>query len=300
MSFLATLGMTLLVFVILTLKGHENMCGKPLCAGLILGLLAFAGTTSAAVTYEFRQVTKADFKSNDAGEVYGTGIIDGDRSRVVLLRSSKHTPGTYIISHHASQTSFIVDPVHKRFTEVQRLKLATAFSTGQIQITNLKTGLTRLNDHPVIAGFPTDHYRITASYDIMVKFGSLPLRQSVVTMIDKWVTSAFGELVDPDMSRASLRTGNAEVDQLIEMENTKVKGFPLRHVTTIQTTATELNQRTRSQLKIKPTRMVSTDLTITRISKGDADPSLFEVPKNFARVEETRQEPVGQMISMEP
>lgn len=277
------------------------MYGKPLCAALILLLAAVAATGSAAVTYEFRQVTKADFKIDDAGEVLGTGIVDGDRSRVALVRGSKYTPGTYIISHQASQTSFIVDPANKRFTEVQGMRLATAFSTGQIQITNLKTGLTRLNDHPVIAGFPTDHYRISASYEITVKFGSLPLRQSVVTTIDKWVTSALGDLHDPELSRSSFRTGNVEVDRLIEMQNTKVKGFPLRHLTTIQTTATEVNQGPRSQLKIKPTRMVSTDLIITRISKGIAHPSLFEVPKGFARVEaETSQAPVGQMISMEP
>jgi hypothetical protein len=277
------------------------MYGKPLRAGLIFGMAVFAVSAFAAVTYDFKQVIKSDFKSDANSEVAGTGMIDGNRSRMVLLRGSTHSAGTYIISHHDSQTTFIVDPVNKRFSEIQASKLSSAFNTGQIQIANLKTGVARLNDHPVIAGLPTDHYRITASYDITVKFGALPLRQSVVTKIDKWVTQAFGELSDLHMTRASLRTGNPEVDKLIELESTRVKGFPLRQVTTIQTTATEVGQTPKSQLRMKPTRMLTTDLTITRIAKAQVDPMLFDIPKSFAKVEaDASNEPVGQMISMEP
>jgi hypothetical protein len=280
---------------------HENFYRKTLPIPVIVLVAILATPADAAVSYEFKQVSQSDFQNSADGEVTGSVIIEGEKSRVELLRGSGHPVGTYIISRNDSQLVFVVDPVNKKYTEINAAKIGTAFGSGRIQITNLKTNLTKLPDHPMVAGFPTDHYRMTTSYDIMVMFGSLPLKQAVVTVIDKWVTTAFGELTDAALTRTAGRTGNEAVDQLIETELGRIKGFPLRQVTIIQTSS-EAVASTRSKLKLNPTRKQTTELTITRIAPTVADASVFEVPASFAKVDASSQPegPVSQMLTMTP
>ena len=264
------------------------------CLGALWTFNAFG-----AVTYDFRQISHSDFNNAADGEVTGTGIIDGVKSRVELKKG--YMPGSYIISRNDTQMVFIVDPVNKSFREINAAKIASAFGSSKIEIANLKTNYTRLNDTPTVAGLPTEHHRITLSYDITVMFGNLPLRQSVVTTIDKWVTKAFGELMDPALTRGAIATGNEDIDQLIEAEVSRVKGFPLRQVTSVQTTSSDAGQNRGSKLQLKPTRRRLSELLITRISSIIAQPALFEVPASFAKVDSSTQDgPVVQMLSMQP
>lgn len=265
----------------------------------LLGLWAFSALSLfGAVTYDFRQTSHSDM-NNAADEVTGTGIIDGAKSRVELKKG--YLPGSYIISRNDTQMVFIVDPVNKKFSEINAAKIASAFGSSKISIDDLKTNYTRLNDTPTVAGLPTEHHRITLSYDITVMFGNLPLRQSVVTTIDKWVTSAFGELMDPTLTLGAMRTGNEDIDQLIEAELTRVKGFPLRQVTSVQTTSSDVSQNSGSKLQLKPTRRRVSELLITRISPIIVQPALFEVPTSFSKEDSPNHEgPVVQMLTMQP
>jgi hypothetical protein len=262
-------------------------------------LLTITSVADAGVTYDFRQISQSDFQNSSDREVTGTVLVEGDRSRVNLKKGSGHPVGTYIISRSDSPMLFIVDPLNKRFTEVDTSKITNAIGSDRVQISELKTDVSKLPDHPLIAGLPTDHYRVTASYKITVMFGSLPLQQSVVTTIDKWVTLAFRDITDLGTSRNGLKTGNASVDALIDAELTKVKGFPLRQVTTIQTTMKEAGNSVRSKLDLKPTRRQTTEVVITRIENAKLHPSLFEVPATYAKADPT-PEVSAQMLTMTP
>src|SRR5437773_869537 len=93
--------------------------------------------------------------------------------------------------------------------------------------------------HPVIAVIPTDHYHLAIDYDITVTFGTLPLTQSIHTLIDRWTTMAFGEIAETFLSGGALRTGNPDIDDMVALENAKGKGFPLRQTVRI----TAINNR---------------------------------------------------------
>src|SRR5205814_6621174 len=96
----------------------------------------------------------------------------------------------------------------------------------------------RLDDHPVFAGVPTDHYRLTLNYDITLMMGTIVLRQNVHTTVDKWTTVMFGDVSETFLANSSVRTGNPKLDEIIQLETTKIKGFPLRETTQIVTTDT--------------------------------------------------------------
>ena len=278
---------------------HENCCRKPVRLAIVAGLISVSLSLSAAVTYDFKQVSQSDFENPADGEITGTGFIDGHKSRVEV--KTGNMPGSYIIARNDTQMLFVVDPLNKRFHEINAAQVASAFGSSKIQITNFKSNVTRLNDRPIVADLPTEHLRVTLAYDITVMFGTLPLRQSVVTTIDKWVTQAYGELTDPALTRGTIRTGNKEIDQMIEAENSKVKGFPLRQVTTTSTTSMGAEQTAGTKLKMKPVRRQSSELVITRISPTVVSPTLFEVPAHYAKVDASHtEEPAVHMINMQP
>ena len=78
-----------------------------------------------------------------------------------------------------AQKNGLVDPTQKIYTEVDTIGIAGAIGTSNISVTNLLSSVTKLDDTKVIAGIPTDHYRLTISYDITITYRTMPLKQSV-------------------------------------------------------------------------------------------------------------------------
>lgn len=251
-----------------------------LCA---LPLLFAAASSFAAIEYEFRQMVRSDVQSVGSGDVYGKGVIDGDRSRIEF-RSQDQKTTRYTISDGIRQVMLVVDPASKTYMEAPLEEVFKSLGGNRIEITNFKKEVTKLDDHPTIAGYPTDHYRLVTSYDATLTVGDLKLRQLVQTTIDKWVTSAFGDIGEMFLASSSMQTGNPAVDQLIEAETANVKGFALRQLMTVVTTSKDLPHDSRSVVKIKPTRRQSTEFLVSAVRLVTVDPAVFTVPADFKRV----------------
>jgi hypothetical protein len=118
--------------------------------------------------------------------------------------------------------------------------------------------------------------------------GELKIKQGVVTTIDKWTTSAFGDVAEMMLATGSGRTGDPSIDQLIDAETTAVKGFTLRQLTTIVTTIKDLPRQARSVVKVQPTRKQSSEFLVTSAKIVNADPSLFKVPAGYRKVDQDR------------
>ena len=180
--------------------------------------------------------------------------------------------------------------------------VATALGSAKISIANKKVGVTLLEDHPTIAGLPTDHYRLTFSYDITVTFGTLPLSETVHTVIDKWVTQAFGDVGEMFLASGALKTGNPDLDELSDAENTKVKGFALRQ--TINVTTVNNAPQVAKQLPLRRTSTQTREITITSIEPKAALPNmLFTIPAGYHKADPLRddsQKAPLQILSMEP
>jgi hypothetical protein len=270
---------------------------------VVIALLAVVPSLSAAVQYEFRQTTHSDLESIPSSDITGRGVIDGDRSRVEFLSGNAFPIGTYIITTNGTKTMTFVDPSKKTFVEVNAGGVATAIGSARISVANKKVNLTQLDDHPNIAGLPTDHYRLTLDYNITVAFGNIPLTQTVHEIIDKWVTQAFGEVAEIFLASGGVHTGNPDLDDLITTENTKIKGFALRQTISV-TTVNDNPQLAATQLKLNRSLTQTRELTVTTIQPTAKVPvDLFTVPATFHKPDplrdDTQKAPL-QILSLQP
>jgi hypothetical protein len=277
---------------------------KNLPAIALLLFVITAPAASAAIQYEFRQTTTSDLESIPATDCVGRAIIDGDRSRIEFLSGNAYPSGTYVIATNGSRLMTFIDPSKKSFLEVNAASVATSIGSRKITVTNKKIDVTKMPDETKIAGFPTEHYRMTMSYDITVAFGNLPLTQTVKTTIDKWTTTAFGDVGDTFLASGALHTGNPDLDDLVSAENTSIKGFALKQIVNVTTINNHAPVRGESQLRVNRTTTQTRELLVTSIQPTAAvNVATFSIPVTYHKAgpihDDTQKAPV-QVLSMEP
>jgi hypothetical protein len=271
--------------------------GRALVVAMAIALMA--PVAFGDIYYEFQQSSHSDSQSSTS-TLNGRAVIAGVQSRVDFIGGDAYPPGTYCISRDGSRTMYFVDPLNKSYTEVNMASVAAGLASKGIVISNLKSSVVKLEDHPVYGGYPTEHYRLSLSYDIAATMKSIPVKQSVTTEIDKWTTVQFGDVAEGFLANGGLHTGNPDIDRLIDLETTKVKGFILHQTVRITTTAPAVPG---SELKFHPVRTVSSDFTVTKINETTPDASTFAIPATFTRVDTTQiKAPQTQVeiLSMEP
>jgi hypothetical protein len=270
--------------------------------GLGVALIFVAHAALAGIKYEFVQTSRSDSDSNPPTDLTARAVIDGERSRVDFISGNAYPPGTYVISTDGLKKMLFVDPTQKLYTEVNSQSIAAAIGTSNITIENVVPTVTKLPDTIVVAGLTGEHYRLTMTYDITVRFGAMPLKQRIRTEIDKWTTVHFGDAADA-VTSALVTTGNAKIDEIILAESTKIKGFPLKQTVKI----TKLNQMfkasAQSELKVPSVRTSSREMTVTAISESPiADGSIFKVPAGYRKndFDSQVQKTQTQVLSVEP
>ena len=255
---------------------------KPVLLTVALALLAFPSL--AALQYEFSQKSTTDDVVVPMTDLTAKALLDGDRSRVDFLAGNLYPPGTYVITTDGSRRLFFIDPVKMTYNEVNTSGVASAIGGSNLKIENLRSKVDTLGDRPFIAGIETEHSQITINYDITFTTRNMPLKQSVTTVIDNWTTDRFG-----DVSAAALgnriRTGNPQIDQLMDAETSKLKGFPLRQTVTIKMVSHLAPTAAKSQLKLAPVRTVVRETWVTSVREVSADPAMFTVPVTYRRAE---------------
>ena len=249
-------------------------------AAFAIGLALVATGASAAVQYEFRQSTQSQVENIPSVEFTGRAIIDGEKSRVEILSGTAYEPGTYVISTNSSRTMTWVNPAKKSYVEINAAGVASAVGSVNIKVSNFRHETTQLEDKPVIAGYPTVHYRMSIEYDITVMAGPVPLKQSVHTVTDRWVAPDFADVADAFLAGGSIHTGNADLDQVIDLETKNIKGFPLKQHFVISVT-NETQGMPGTQLAIDRTRTQSRDIAITSIRSVTPSPAAFIIPPSF-------------------
>ena len=252
---------------------------------IVLTLLALsvAAAAQAGVQYEFRQTVRSDMAQLQKADVTGRGMIDGTRTRIDFHTGSEYGPGTYIVTENGGKRVLFVSTTDKTYADFDIASIASQVGAKDIKVTNLKTDFKKLQDKTIIAGLPTEHYKLEATYDITRQFGELPITQKVHTVVEKWTTSAFGDIADDFFATGHLKTGNLDLDTLIESENQKFAGFPLRQLVTVTTTIVSAPQN--SSLAVKPQRHQVSEMVVTAIEARDIQPSQFGIPKGYTKVD---------------
>src|SRR5687768_1484064 len=215
---------------------------KRLLVTLALALIAVP--SFAAIRYEFMLKNTSDDAAKPSSDMTGRATIDGFRSRVEFLSGTLYPPNTYMVTPDSTGRLYFVDPGKQWFTEVNTAGIATALGASGIKIENVKSNVETLPDRSRIAGIDTEHYRITISYDITV-------------------TMKFGDVPQSFLTRGS-RTGNPELDRLLDSHNSKISGFPLRQLVT---TRTRYEMPARSKLERPSQRTMTRETWVTKIQE---------------------------------
>ena len=253
---------------------------KTLLVTVALALIAVP--SFAAIQYEFMVKTSSDAEAHSSSDLTARAIVDGDRSRVEFMSGSLYPPNTYVISNDASGRLYFVDPSKQWFTEVNTAGIATALGASGIKIDNLTANVETLADRQVIAGIETDHFRISLAYDITLVMKTIPVTQHVETEIDSWTTPKFSNIKTNFLS-SGVHTGNPELDRLLDSENAKVTGFPLRQLVT---TRTKSEPTRRSNLNRPATRTITRETWVTKIQETASKPSQFTIPVTYRRADQ--------------
>lgn len=266
---------------------------------LIAAFILLAIPAYSAIQYEFVQRTSQEGAVIPNSELTGRATFEGARSRIDFTGGDVYPSGTYMVSIDGSHRLFFVDPENKWYTEVNTAGIASAVAASNIEIANLKSSVEKVGDGEMIAGHSTEHYKLTITYDITVPFKMLPLKQNVKTVIHTWTTAKFGDIGRHAFANA-IRTGNPQVDQLVEAETTKVHGLPLRQSVTI-TMTTATGKPVKSELKLPATRTISRETWITRIGETTPDAMAFKIPSSYRKSDTPDiAAPPMQMLDMKP
>lgn len=249
---------------------------------VLTAALALAAIPSfAAIQYEYVQKSLSEDDAAAGGDLTAKAIVDGARSRVDFISGNLYPPGTYVLTNDGSRL-FFVDPTKKWYTEFNAAGAVSAIGINKISIANLKSEVKQLDDRQVIAGVETAHYQLTMDYDVTLVMRNIPLKQRVHTVIDSWTTGRFGNLSQHALANA-VRTGNADVDRLLELETTKIPGFPMKQTMKIQTTIA--NRPSQSQLGVSTTRTIVHEMYITSLRETQALPNTFKIPAGYQRAD---------------
>ncbi|HXI12280.1 MAG TPA: hypothetical protein VNM92_06510 [Thermoanaerobaculia bacterium] len=258
-------------------------------------LLATPSLSSAAIQYEFRQTSRSDQGMQPPVEVTGRAVLEGERSRVEYLQNPVYGQGTYVLSLLSARSIYIINPRTRTYYDVPLSTVANSLGSAKIEVTNLKAGTKKMDDHPLIAGVPTDHYRFESSYDMTVMFGSIPLRQAVVTTVDSWTTNAFGSVPAPIFASTDFTTGNAELDKLISAETSRVSGLALRQIVTITTSAKKTGVA-RKDVKLNVSKRQTSEILVSAVRNVQVEPSFFQIPEGFTKSVPKREGIDGQLV----
>lgn len=256
---------------------------------LLLATLV-SGVLPAAVLYDFRQTFRSDAQGRPAGEVEGSGVIDGDRSRIDYTGGNLYPIGTYVIAQAGARQFLVVNPISKTYAEISSESMSQRLKSGEIEIANLKTRVEKMGQGIPVAGFPTEHWVIEMTYQVTWKGGPIPLTQNVQSLVERWTTAAFGDVAGTFLDQSALMTGDPKIDEIINAEMSKVKGFPLRIVTTVGTTGTgNLTPNTGSRLQVAPTRMQSSEMLLSNVRLESVPAARFEIPAGFTVADPTQR-----------
>jgi hypothetical protein len=111
---------------------------------------------------------------------------------------------------------------------------------------------------------------------------NIPVKQHVETEIDSWTTMKFGDLPQSVLTRGG-RTGNPDLDRLLDNQNAKISGFPLRQLVT---TRTQYNVPARSKLERPSQRTMTRETWVTKIHEIATEASQFTIPVSYRRADQ--------------
>jgi len=209
------------------------------------------------------------------------GLVDGLNARIEFVegKSTGMEKGSYMITRDGGKTITMVNPKDKTYMKIDPEQMASAAgqlmnaTKGFMSMTFKNPTVETLEDEkgPAMLGLPTRRVKTKTAYTLETSvFGSKNISQ--VTREDEmWVTT---KMSDPGfnlwLKQRNIKTGNEDIDKLIELETGKVKGFPLKTVS--KTTTRDAKGRE---------EIATTAYEITSLKETSAPKVAFDIPADY-------------------
>lgn len=213
------------------------------------------------------------------------GYSDGTRFRFDAIESDNpmQPSGSYVLSTDGGATLYMVNPAEKTYTKLDMAALAgmgkqvsgmMSQMGAQMQIQDHKIEKILEEKGPVIAGFPTRHYKFRTRYTMAMNMFGFSSKTTTITEQDFYTAAGLeGIGMDVWMKKAEIITGNSELDALVKAEMKKVSGTPLKTITVTTTNSDQGGDRVSRML-----------FEVTQLKKARPAASLFALPQGYREV----------------
>jgi len=243
---------------------------------------------AAAYYFESTTTTTGDGLGRNGQVMNVRAWIDGPNAKVEFTEGDQmgfFTEGSYMLTTDGGQIIYLVNPAERTYSEMdidQMLSMATSIMEAaggivKMEFSNLSNERVAEGPGEEILGYPTTRYEYRTGYTMSM--GVLGFKRSMrnENQQEIWCTDDF----DADaegfrvwLSPDRLRTGNPELDELIESQYQGLDCLPLR----MRTTSTTTGERGREQ-----TTSSTMEVTVLR-EESSIGASAFELPAGFAAV----------------
>jgi hypothetical protein len=254
---------------------------------IIFALLFALAAAPGFAAIHYKSVTKTEGTGGESpADISVEGWVAGDNAKVEIQDSANPIlqEGTYLITKNGAKTILLVNPEEKTYAEwdpAAMLGAAGSVLNGVGPLVKFEFSdpkVEKLVDEagPTMLGQATRHYKFRTSYTMKIKVFGMGNESAVVTEEDIWVTS---QLTDPALGvwlRAEgMKTGNQQLDKLINSERGKITGFPLKTVS-VNTSTNKKGKQTKSTMTMEVTELDT---------KASVPASAFEIPAGYEETE---------------
>jgi hypothetical protein len=247
---------------------------------LVLAAFIVALPLHAGLIYDFQTVTE---EGRSSSALKGTAKIEGTNLRMELSEGDGmiFKNNSVVISEDNGQTMLVLDPKKK---EYYRISMEQTFSTlsnlmqsaggmFDISIDNQKVDVRDLGAGETIQGYPTKKYVVHAEYDLNMRMMGMRRSTSIKSETETWVTDRIDVGGAAFLQQRAFKTGLEDLDSLIDKHVDAMRGFPLKSVTNMTTTA---GRRTNTS---------KTTMTVTDVRETSIPASEFVVPSDYREID---------------
>lgn len=223
-------------------------------------------------------------RTNKQAESSVVASVDGDKARIVFEDSGNPwmPAGSYLLTTDGGRTVYLVKPEEKTYGEFDLdavMQMFGALSQGGLlnfQIDNARVETLESGPGKTVAGVSTQHARYRTSYDMTIKVLGMGRTQRVETVQDIWYSDALGDAAMGIWLRKEPPSTGTELDELIDMEVSKIRGLPLETISTTTTTAK----------KGKQSSTTTTHTLVSDLRQGVSFPAgTFVIPEDYTPVQ---------------
>ena len=262
---------------------EETVFRTILRLGLVVGLLV----TGASAGLYYETVTTTQGKGQgDMGNMKAKAWADGDNGKVEFTESKNAMleKGTYLLTHDGGKTIYLVNPKEKTYAvwDMEAMMQLVGGAMGMMKMTITDPVVERLVEEsgPALLGYPTTHYKSRTTYTMSMSVMGMKSQSTIAKEQETWATTKISDAGLGMWLRNAPKSGNEELDKLIQAEMDAVKGIPLKTVTVTTTTDT----------KKKKSETSTTTMEVTKIEATTIPESTFAIPDGY---QETELFPMG-------